>query len=80
LGCAILYVNTGTTSLDGIYIITTITDIASNIELLYGGIGQGNILNTISPVNMADTYYINISLIILSVGFLFKVSAAPFHF
>jgi NADH-ubiquinone oxidoreductase chain 2 len=25
-------------------------------------------------------YYIHISLLIMSVGFLFKVSAAPFHF
>ena len=26
------------------------------------------------------SYYINFSLLILSVGFLFKISAAPFHF
>ena len=30
--------------------------------------------------NEYKSYYINMSLLILSVGFLFKVSAAPFHF
>lgn len=64
LGTALLYANSGTTSIDGIYIITSISDISeeSMIDLIY------------SP------YYINISLLILAVGFLFKVSAAPFHF
>jgi len=63
LGSALLYINSGTTSLDGIYIISAITDIFSG--------GESNVYNS---------YYINLSLIILSVGFLFKVSAAPFHF
>lgn len=64
LGTALLYANSGTTNIDGIYIITSISDISeeSIVDLIY------------SP------YYINISLLILAVGFLFKVSAAPFHF
>ena len=45
--------------MDGIYIITSISD---NINSWY------------------QPYYINHSLLIFSIGFLFKVSAAPFHF
>jgi len=61
LGTALLYANSGTTSIDGFYIITSIGDI-NNTEVLY------------------KTYYISFSLLIFSIGFLFKVSAAPFHF
>ena len=60
LGSALLYANSGTTSLDNIYIITTISE--SN------------------PFSIYKLDYLNMSIIILSVGFLFKVSAAPFHF
>jgi NADH-ubiquinone oxidoreductase chain 2 len=65
LGMSLLYANSGTTNLDGLYIITSISDISND---------HNNILYWYSP------YYINLSLLILSVGFLFKVSAAPFHF
>ena len=61
LGTALLYANSGTTNIDGFYIITSIADINST-EILY------------------KTYYISFSLLIFSIGFLFKVSAAPFHF
>lgn len=66
LGTSLLYANSGTTSLDGIYVITSLSDLGndSNNILLY----------------WYKSYYINFSLLILSVGFLFKVSAAPFHF
>src|SRR6202161_1043488 len=66
LGTALLYANSGTTNLDGIYVITSLSDLANdtNNEMLY----------------WYKSYYINFSLLILSVGFLFKVSAAPFHF
>ncbi|RYE11633.1 MAG: hypothetical protein EOP34_12070 [Rickettsiales bacterium] len=67
MGSALLYINSGTTSLEGLYIITAISDILPNSPLA----------NTEYTV---DTYYINLSLIIMTVGFLFKVSAAPFHF
>lgn len=66
LGTALLYANSGTTSLDGIYIIASISDIGSDM----GSYSQ--------TWYKAD--YIDMSLLILSVGFLFKVSAAPFHF
>jgi NADH-ubiquinone oxidoreductase chain 2 len=69
LGTSLLYANSGTTNLDGIYVITSLSDI--------GGAPQDNISNTLF---LYKSYYINFSLLILSVGFLFKVSAAPFHF
>lgn len=64
LGTALLYANSGTTNIDGIYVITTISDIS-----------EESILDVIYKPE-----YINMSLLILTVGFLFKVSAAPFHF
>ena len=65
LGTSLLYANSGTTNLDGIYVITSLSDITNNdTNVLY----------------WYKAYYINFSLLILSVGFLFKVSAAPFHF
>jgi NADH-ubiquinone oxidoreductase chain 2 len=66
LGTSLLYANSGTTNLDGIYVITSLSDLANNADstILY----------------WYKSYYINFSLLILSVGFLFKVSAAPFHF
>ena len=65
LGTSLLYSNSGTTNLDGLYIITNLSE-------------TGDYSNAISSVYRP--YYINFSLLILSVGFLFKVSAAPFHF
>lgn len=61
LGTCLLYINSGTTNLDGIYIINSISDI-NNINSWY------------------KSYYINFSLLIFTIGFLFKISAAPFHF
>jgi len=66
LGTSLLYANSGTTNLDGLYVITSLSDITNN--------DPNNL------VNWYESYYINLSLLILSVGFLFKVSAAPFHF
>ena len=75
LGTSLLYANSGTTNLDGIYVITSLSDLANNDELAF----------TSSAVELSilywyKSYYINLALLILSVGFLFKVSAAPFHF
>lgn len=69
LGTSLLYANSGTTNLDGLYIITSLSDIGNTAEN-----------NTSSILYWYKSYYINFSLLILSVGFLFKVSAAPFHF
>jgi len=58
--------------------------------LLYANSGTTNLDNIyiianiselyFDPVSLYQLYYLNLALIILSVGFLFKVSAAPFHF
>ena len=66
LGTSLLYANSGTTNLDGYYIITGLSSIAYEYT--------NNILDWYKPL------YLNISLLIMSVGFLFKISAAPFHF
>ena len=64
LGTSLLYSNSGITNLDGLYVITSLSDIAFSDSISY----------------LYKDHYINMSLLILSVGFLFKVSAAPFHF
>jgi NADH-ubiquinone oxidoreductase chain 2 len=62
LGTSLLYANSGTTNMDGLYIITSISDVSDNVQFWY------------------KPNYINFSLLIFTMGFLFKVSAAPFHF
>ena len=66
LGTALLYANSGTTNLDSLYIITSISNVSKDslTGLLY----------------WYKSYYLHISLLFMGVGFLFKVSAAPFHF
>lgn len=64
LGSALLYANTGTTNLENIYVITSISEVKDVSALAY----------------LYQPYYLHLSLIIMCVGFLFKVSAAPFHF
>jgi NADH-ubiquinone oxidoreductase chain 2 len=67
LGLSILYINSGNTSMENIYILS---DILSNYNPL---------LNSLNN-SLYDYNYINISLAVLSAGFMFKVSASPFHF
>lgn len=69
LGSSLLYANLGTTNLDNLYIITSISD----VQVLPG-------IKMIASMYLQQPYYVNLSLIIMCVGFLFKVSAAPFHF
>jgi len=69
LSSGIFYANSGNTSFDSIYLI-------NNISFL------GNYAYEISEGILSNTYlsyYITFSLIILSIGFLFKITAAPFH-
>ena len=65
LGISLLYANNGNLNLDSIYIISNISSITND---------NLNIMEFYKP------YYIHYSLLILSVGLLFKISAAPFHF
>lgn len=66
LGTALLYANSGTTNLDSLYIITSISNATKD--------------NLTGLLYWYKPYYIHISLLFIGVGFLFKVSAAPFHF
>lgn len=65
LGTSLLYVNSGTTNMDGLYILNSISDVNEGV---------------VGLTSWYKSYYLNFSLLIFSVGFLFKVSAAPFHF
>ena len=66
LSTALLYANSGTTNLDSLYIITSISNVSKD--------------NLTGLLYWYKSYYIHISLLFIAVGFLFKVSAAPFHF
>jgi NADH-ubiquinone oxidoreductase chain 2 len=73
LGQSLLYINSGNTSLDAIYIINSI--FVNNIET------SENVMGVISDTNVSlNANFLHLSMLILSTGFLFKVSAAPFHF
>jgi len=66
LGTALLYANSGTTNLDSLYIITSISNVSKD--------------NLTGLLYWYKSYYLHIGLLFMAVGFLFKVSAAPFHF
>lgn len=99
LGTSLLYANSGTTNLDGLYVITSLSDVANdnnndndnhknnhnrNYENNHDKDNNNNYGNDNDNANNIlywyKPYYIHFSLLIMSVGFLFKVSAAPFHF
>ena len=65
LGLSLLYTNSGITSLENFYVITSLSN-------------TNNVYNNL--FSWYETNYISLSLVIMSVGFLFKISAAPFHF
>jgi len=69
LGSALLYANCGLTSLDGIYVFY-------NIEMPSA---FGEPISTIYSFG-AKPEILSMGFLIMSVGYLFKVSAAPFHF
>lgn len=68
LGTSLLYANSGNTNLEGLYVINNISDISLQKDKIY------------TVLYWYKDYYINFAFLIMSVGFLFKVSAAPFHF
>lgn len=67
LGIGLIYANSGTTYLDNFYIITNLSNIIKEDELNY-----------ILYWDLAT--YIPYCLLLITIGFLFKMSAAPFHF
>lgn len=66
LGIGLLYINTGSTNLEYIYVINNLL-INSNDNNIYEYV-------------LYKYIYIQIAFTVLSIGFLFKISAAPFHF
>ena len=66
LGTSLIYANSACTNLDAFYIITNLSNMTNDYTNLVSGFYK--------PL------YINVSLLIMSIGFLFKISAAPFHF
>jgi NADH-ubiquinone oxidoreductase chain 2 len=84
LGISLLYINSGSTSLENFYIINNISDLFI-YNILYIN-NDNNITNIILNNNdifssvFVQYMYLQISLVIMSIGFLFKISAAPFHF
>jgi len=65
LASGLLYSNSGTSNLDTYYVLTNLSDVKYTIN---------------NFVYWYNNDYVNYSLVVLSVGFLFKISAAPFHF
>ena len=70
LGQALLYINSGNTNLDAFYIINSVS---GNTGILL----KENLYSNVSSIYQN---YIQISLMLVSVGFLFKIASAPFHF
>src|ERR1700753_1084724 len=85
LGITLLYVSLGTTNLENIYIINNISDMFT-YNLLYMNhndislVVDNNSIKELSSLIFTQYLYLQIALVIMSVGFLFKISAAPFHF
>ena len=77
LGSSLLYVNTGVTYFEGIYILFSLSDTISLESLLYYLVIK-EILGISYTIYPSQTF--DLALLILSVGYLFKVSSAPFHF
>nr|YP_010951084.1 NADH dehydrogenase subunit 2 [Onygena corvina]WML69481.1 NADH dehydrogenase subunit 2 [Onygena corvina] len=67
LGIGLIYANSGTTYLDSFYIITNLANIIKDNDLNY-------------VIYKDISLYIPYYLLLITIGFLFKISAAPFHF
>jgi len=75
LGSSLLYLNSGLTNLDGIYVLASLCDENKGVEAVTFIIDNG----FIKTMNVNSQSF-NLALLILIIGYLFKVSSAPFHF
>lgn len=66
LGIGLIYANLGVTYLDSFYVVNNLSDIINEQQY--------------NNINWHVSSYIPYCLLLISVGFLFKISAAPFHF
>ena len=80
LGISLIYINYGNTNIENIYIINNIfNSLKNNVQNAEIIIDNINIVYLY--VYMYTQYlYVQIALAIISIGLLFKISAAPFHF
>jgi NADH-ubiquinone oxidoreductase chain 2 len=84
LGQSLLYVNLGHTNLDGIYIIHNIFNSDPNLLTYFlteaSTQGTNNYIPFSSLLSVQFYQYsIQLAFIIIAIGFLFKISASPFH-
>jgi NADH-ubiquinone oxidoreductase chain 2 len=80
LGICLIYINFGNTSLENIYIIN---NISSSLKYnLYSYVTDTFSLNSTYIYSYIFTQYnyLQITLVIISIGLLFKIASAPFHF
>lgn len=75
LGSSLLYLNSGLTNLDGIYVLASLCEENKGVEAVTFIIDNG----FIKTINVNSQSF-NLALQIMIIGYLFKVSAAPFHF
>jgi NADH-ubiquinone oxidoreductase chain 2 len=71
LGISLLYIYIGNTNLENIFIVNSIVTINNNYY---------DINNLSQELTFNQYFYIQVAFVIMSIGFLFKISAAPFHF
>jgi NADH-ubiquinone oxidoreductase chain 2 len=80
LGLSLLYINMGNTSLENIYIIydlsNQLTHYINNFSYLYN---TNDFIHS-SLYVYHNNNYIDMILVIITIGLLFKISGAPFHF
>jgi NADH-ubiquinone oxidoreductase chain 2 len=74
LGQGLLYIYSGNTYLDGIYIIHSIFESTVSAHS-----NQTEIVSSLNNIQV-EQYTLQLAMIIFTTGFLFKISAAPFHF
>jgi len=77
LGMSLLYVNTGNTNLENIYIINNIWN-AFSYSLIHDNIPMDNLW--VYQTIYTEYTYMQLPFAIISVGLLFKIASAPFHF
>jgi NADH-ubiquinone oxidoreductase chain 2 len=77
LGLSLLYVNLGNTSLENIYIIYDLSNQFNNYIDSYSN--ANNYIYSYVYIYHNNSY-IDITIVIITIGLLFKISGAPFHF
>jgi NADH-ubiquinone oxidoreductase chain 2 len=79
LGLGLLYINLGNTSLENIYIMYDLSNLFGNYIDYYMNIYSKDFIYS-SLYIYHNSSYIDITLVIITIGLLFKISGAPFHF